>query len=148
MFLEWVQILSHCAFEEEGRLRDYGDSPSKSGEPHFRSTDVVDEDGRFSVALHESEESLQERGLACSSAPHHSDFHGRLHLEFYLFENRLEVLSVAESSLLEMNGSLLRPAWRQIFVRGEHNSLFLVKFGISLHSLYTAHGSDATDEQS
>ena len=49
---------------------------------------------------------------------------------------------------MEMNSSLLRPPLRQIFIRGELNSLFLVKFSISLHSLYTNHGSEATDEQS
>ena len=49
------------------------------------------------------------------------------------------MFSVAESSVLEVNGSFQWPVEREFSVRGKNSFFLLVEFSVSLHSLHTGH---------
>ena len=102
---EGIEVLSHSALEDEGRLRNDGEGGSESGETDSGSGGVVEEDGGGAIALGETEEGVEERSLACSSSADHSDLHFGLNVEVEILKYGFEVVSVSESGILESNGS-------------------------------------------
>ena len=111
---EGIEVLSHSALEDEGRLRDDGDGCSESGETDEGSRDIVEEDRRRAITLDETEESLEERRLTSSCSADYSYLHLGVDSEVEALKDWVEVFSVSKSGVLESNGSLSRPLRREL----------------------------------
>ena len=109
-----IEVFSHSALEDEGRLRDDGDGCSESGETDEGSRDIIEEDGRGAIALDKTEEGLEKRRLTSSCSANHPYLHVRFDSELEVLKDGLEVVSISESGVLESNGSLSRPLRREL----------------------------------
>ena len=127
------------ASKDEGRLGDDGEGGSESSETDSGSGGIVEEDGGGAIALGETEEGVEERRLTGSSSTDHSNLHLWLNVEVDIRQCWFEVISIAESGVLESNRSFGGPFWRKLRVRKKLCFFLLFKASVSLHSLNTAH---------